>query len=458
MQKALDRNASGAAKVLAVLVRPCEFESTRLATLPSLPAGPRWIAHYRSQDDGYYEAAIDILDVLETWNQATSTWEDRAETQSPLIERLTRPGPKRILSIDGGGVRGAIACGYIRQIERKLREQHQNPRLRLCDYFDLIGGTSTGAIIAALLASGRSAAYVQTLYSMLARRVFSQKRNWIGRLKFSYNKHALESALTKEFQDSTLGDENQLKTGLCIITRRADSGSTWPLINHPGGRFFEDNRDIPLRAAVRASTAAPTYFKPELIDVGDEKPAAMIDGGVSTANSPALKLFQVATLRGFPFRWKTGEEDLLLTSLGTGRWRERHDLWDLIHCWLWDWGKHVPAMMMSDAALQNHLMLQYLSRSPTASQIDSEVGDLNDDLLTDKPLLHYLRYNVSLDTVRVPGDGSLLLEDLGLSDEFDPEELRHLDRGCNTPQLLEVGDAAAQIGVKQNHFPDGFKV
>lgn len=470
MQSALERHESGEAKVLPVRVRPCDFESTRLATLPAVPEGANWVSHFRPRNDGFYNVAIEILGVLESWDRTTGSWVESnglrtsaEESSIPhtrlLTDRLEKKCPKRILSIDGGGVRGAIACGYIRQIEETLRKQHQNPRLRLCDYFDLIGGTSTGAIIAAMLATGRSAAYVQTLYSMLAKNVFSQKRRIWGRLKFCYDKKALEAALLKEFQQTTLGDAS-LKTGLCIVTRRADTGSTWPLINHPNGKFYDDNKDILLRTAVRASTAAPTYFKPELINVGDKQDAAMIDGGVSTANSPALKLFQVATLQGFPFRWSTGEDKLLLVSLGTGRWRERHELRRIVDCWLWDWGKHIPAMIMSDAVLQNHLMLQYLSRSPTASQIDLEVGNLDDDLLCPEPLLHYLRYNLSLERSPPEGDNSLTLSKLGLTEEdgFHPEELRDLDRGTNTPKLIEVGNAAAREGVKADHFPAAFKV
>ena len=62
--------------------------------------------------------------------------------------------PKRILSLDGGGIRGVITLQFLEKIETILRKRHgDNPDFRLCHYFDLIGGTSTGAIIAAGLAS-----------------------------------------------------------------------------------------------------------------------------------------------------------------------------------------------------------------------------------------------------------------------------------------------------------------
>ena len=71
-----------------------------------------------------------------------------------LLERLTAEGPKRILALDGGGIRGVLTLGFLERIEQILRDRHNNPNLRLSDYFDLIGGTSTGSIIASALAIG----------------------------------------------------------------------------------------------------------------------------------------------------------------------------------------------------------------------------------------------------------------------------------------------------------------
>ena len=67
-----------------------------------------------------------------------------------LLQRLRAPGPKRILALDGGGIRGALTLGYLKRIEAILRTRHNRPDLRLCDYFDLVGGTSTGAIMCRL--------------------------------------------------------------------------------------------------------------------------------------------------------------------------------------------------------------------------------------------------------------------------------------------------------------------
>src|SRR5262245_48268211 len=81
--------------------------------------------------------------------------------QEHLDEELT---PKRILSLNGGGIRGILTLEYLAWIEDMLRERSHRPDLVLSDYFDLIGGTSTGSIIAAALACGSPVAKLQALY------------------------------------------------------------------------------------------------------------------------------------------------------------------------------------------------------------------------------------------------------------------------------------------------------
>ena len=239
-----------------------------------------------------------------------------------LLERLKSKGPKRILALDGGGIRGALSLGFLARIEELLRARYSRPDLRLCDYFDLIGGTSTGSIIAAGLAVGMTTGELKALYLDLGGKVFGTKKIKVWEARF--HSRPLEQELEGLFGDVRLGDD-AIKTGVCVVTKRADTGSTWPLINHPGGRFFDENRGILLRNAVRASAAAPVFFEPTTIDLGGGQVGAFIDGGVSMANNPALQLFLVATLKGFPFHWKTGEDKLLLVSVGTGLWDQRDD-------------------------------------------------------------------------------------------------------------------------------------
>jgi uncharacterized protein len=364
-----------------------------------------------------------------------------------LLDRFTSAGPKRILALDGGGIRGALTLGYLEQIEQLLRERHSRPDLKLCDYFDLIGGTSTGAIIASGLAIGMSASEIKQVYLQLGKRVFNRS-SFVRRLHMSFDAEELRAELKRVFEDRTLGDPS-IKTGLCIIAKRADTGSTWPLINHPQGKYFRPNQGMLLRRAIRASTAAPTYFEPEEIDVGFDQVGVFVDGGVSMANNPALQLFLIATLKGFPFHWPTGADQLLLASVGTGVWHATEQVDAITGSYLWDWARRVPSMIMDDASWQNQLLLQYLSRTPTPWEIDREIGDLSEDLLTPQPVLTYLRYNAWLDT-----NG---LQALGLADMVDKlASLREMSAGENCGDLATIGVAAAMRDVMPSHFPAAF--
>jgi uncharacterized protein len=363
-----------------------------------------------------------------------------------LLDRLDAPGPKRLLALDGGGIRGVVTLGFLVRIEQLLRERADNPSYVLSDYFDLIGGTSTGGIIAAALAQGVSAVEMQEKYLELGARVFGKRR--FMRVSSLFDAAPLEAELKGMFGTRTLSDKS-LRTGLCIVAKRADTESTWPLMNHPRSRFYDKNKDMPIWSVVRASAAAPGYFIPQQVDVGGGEAGMFIDGGVSMACNPALQLFMVATLKGFPFRWPLGEENLLMVSVGTGSWKQRTSPQAMAAYKLWDWASAVPRMLMNDSSQLNETVLQCLSSSPTARRIDSEVGTLADDLWSANPILTYLRYDVALEenTVR----------ELGVNMGKVPvAETRRLDRAEHRHLLRRIGDAAAARAVDASHFPAAF--
>lgn len=384
-----------------------------------------------------------------------------------LLARLEAGGPKRILSLDGGGIRGALTLGYLSKIESILRHQHNNdPAFRLCDYYDLIGGTSTGSIIAACLALGMTVDDIKQKYFELGGKIFGKSYKWYNvfqiddLLKARYDSRPLEQELEKVFGNITLGGE-ELKTGLCIVAKRADTNSVWPLINHPKGKFYDsalgNNKSILLWKAVRASAAAPTYFLPQTIDVGGNLPAAaFVDGGVSMANNPALQLLMVATLKGFPFHWKMGANQLLLTSVGTGMSKLEKLPGNITKNNLLKWAQEIPDMLMQDASWQNQMILQWLSKSPTRWQIDMEIGDMADDLISTSEhqdgLLHYLRYNMMLDEEH--------LNKLNLSEKIfskkQVNELVEMSNAASRFELFDIGAAAAKNEVSESHFPVHF--
>ena len=141
-----------------------------------------------------------------------------------LVEHLSPNPPKRILALDGGGVRGILTLGYLARIESVLRDRYGDPDLRLCDYFDLIGGTSTGAIIATGLAIGKIVAQLQELYRKLANDIFKAEWYRLGLLSPKFSIEALQTALEDTFHDYRLGGKEVL-TGLMIMCTRFDTGS-----------------------------------------------------------------------------------------------------------------------------------------------------------------------------------------------------------------------------------------
>ncbi len=365
-------------------------------------------------------------------------------------------GPKRILSLDGGGIRGALTLGYLKKIETILREKENDPNLLLCDYFDLIGGTSTGSIIAASLAIGKSVDEIVTLYMDLGGKIFGKKHDWWNPfetrkfLKASYDYTALENSLKDAFGDIKLGGD-EIKTGLCVVAKRADTNSVWPLINHPKGKYYDSdmgkNKNIFLWQAVRASSAAPTYFVPQMIDVGDGQRAAFVDGGVSMANNPALTLLMVATLGGFPFHWPMGEDNLSIVSVGTGYSIFLKKTGEIEDAWLGTWAASVPDMLMQDASWQNQIVLQWLSNSPTAHTIDGEIGDLKGDNIGGKQHFKYLRYNFPITRKS--------LNDLKLERSFEDKDVAgiiEMSNAGNREILYKIGAAAAATEIDKNHF------
>ncbi|WP_353711957.1 patatin-like phospholipase family protein [Arthrobacter sp. K5] len=362
--------------------------------------------------------------------------------------------PKRILSLDGGGLRGVLSLGILEKIEGLLRERHgAGNDFRLCHYFDLIAGTSTGAIIAAALAQGWSVGELTDKYFSLGRRVFERGLIRQILLRAKYDEQSLVAELKDVFgADTTLGGP-KLLTGLLIIIKRLDSGSPWPVSNNPHGRYFVaahdgrmGNGDYPLWQVVRASTAAPSYFEPETISITGGRnvspvTGSFIDGGVSPFNNPALQALMYAVLQGYRVGWETGSDKLLLVSVGTGAADPAVSKAKLT-------ASHALRALKSvlqDCAVQQETMLQWMSASPTARIIDRELGGLEGDLVNSAPLMSYLRYNVDLRPESVRRlDGTLAA--------MDTTALSAMDAPGNMEILHRLGRLAAAQDVRDTDF------
>ena len=198
-----------------------------------------------------------------------------------------------------------------------------------------------------------------------------------------------------------------------------------------------------LTLVVRASTAAPYYFKPyplhvTLHDAENSQPikGTFADGGVSTANNPALQALMVDTLNGFRLNWQMGEDKLLVASLGTGRPNPNRRPTSLT-------AKHAVNSLLSvmdDAAALVETTMQWMSEGETARTIDSEIEKLEGDIvgISSTPMLTYRRYDVEFST-----------------DWFK----EHLDCAMSekeVSQLEEIGTLAASRQLHDHSFPDVF--
>jgi uncharacterized protein len=365
-------------------------------------------------------------------------------------------GPKRILALDGGGIRGILTLEYLEVMESEFRRRFTNPDLLLCDYFDLIGGTSTGAIIAAGLACGMTVEQLKKLYTGIGTDVFQAEFWRLGLLAPKFKSGSLQKALDAQLGADTTLDSDRIRTGLMIMTKRLDTGSAWPLHNHPAGRYAGQDGKLQLTKVVRASTAAPTYFEPQDINIssreGNIVNGAFVDGGVSPFNDPSLQLLMLAALDGHGFHWPTGRDKLLLISVGTGVFKKTYTTKQITGMAAAEQGLRSLQSLMDDCGRVNQAMLQWLTNCLTPWAIDSAVGDMKLDSQSGPQFATYARFNVLLE----PGWLKTTVK-LDLAPEA-VAKIAAMDDPNNMRDLIDIGRLAAKEQLKPEHFPPCFDV
>ncbi len=377
-----------------------------------------------------------------------------------MPDSVSTDRPRRLLAIDGGGLAGLIPAEALIQIEQQLNQMTGADK-PLCDRFDLIAGTSTGAILAAGLALGHSAAELRDFYLKFGKEIFT-KEFILTRLWHSYPSGPLEKHLKEVFgEDTTLGS-NKLRTNVVIVTKNATLGSDWFFSNNRNNKFFKTNSTLPLWQVVRASTAAPTYFPPQTISVpdgtGKTNDYEFIDGGVSSYNNPALQVFLEATVPDYGFGWPMGADKLMLISLGTGFNSITIDPGKAAGYELLDWAKYMVKELMGEANLQQNVLMHIIGQRPP--QVGSATAELTNtgaapgvpkvdalDLMSrtlgPQKLVTYQRVTVGLTRAR--------LDQLGLHD-VDPGAVREMDAADQIPNMQRVGEAVAKEQVKMEAF------
>jgi hypothetical protein len=372
------------------------------------------------------------------------------------------PGPKRMLALDGGGVRGAITVAFLEEIEAALSEHLKKP-IHLGNWFDLIGGTSTGAIIAGALAMGFTIADVRRFYLELAPKIFKRPFWRIMGLQAKYDTRALRREIEEIVGTCTL-DSEDLITGFCLISKRIDTGSPWVLANNPRALYWETkagddgyigNRHYPLSNLVRASTAAPFYFDPETLPIVEgEEPGVFMDGGVTPHNNPSLCMFLMAVLNAHKLCWKPGPENLTIVSIGTGSHRDQVIPDELGMGRTARLAFRTLLAIMGDIKAFVLVQMQYLGECLTPWKIDTEIGTLAGEAPAGGKMFRFLRYDVQLELPWIEKHlGEEVEKEFGRKlTEIDVLRMRSLDDPTIIEDIYRLARIAAKEQVKPEHW------
>ena len=216
-----------------------------------------------------------------------------------------KAGNKVILCLDGGGIRGIMSL----QLLKKLEEIAGMP---CCELFDMVGGTSTGGIIAGLIALGKKAAEIEDLYIRLVKQVFT-KRGWAANRFLNppdYTKKNYRDILKEIIGENTTIQDACMKSRLDVMITSKDVAAgeeTYFTCFKDKNNYIGTYKDVLLRAVMEATMSAPTYFTPL---------ERFVDGGVTTYNNPALAAIMEAVKYGPKGKYDTSA--LTVFSFGTG--------------------------------------------------------------------------------------------------------------------------------------------
>jgi hypothetical protein len=392
---------------------------------------------------------------------------NRPELWGPLKSRYEDPQrPHRLLALDGGGIRGLISLGILERVETLLAETTGDKEsFRLSQWFDYIAGTSTGAIVAAGLARGMRVKELIQFYRDNGTAMF-ESTHLIKRLVSFYQADPLRKKLRDVFGADTTLEPQHLKCLLLVVTHNVTTDSPWPISSNPEAVYNDPSRKdcnlrIPLWQLVRASTAAPVYFPPEVLqwDPGDSSKAFIfVDGGVTPYNNPAFLLYRMATSARYRLGWKTGERNLLVVSVGTGAAATPTFKTNLN---LASNALGLPGHLMYAIQVDQDINCRTVGRCTYGAMIDRELLDLTcrvalDSAARDEWLNsahRSLDEDLGRDFLYARYNADLSREGLDALDCADirPEDVQQLDSVEHMDELLRVGRAAGRQ-VSLSHY------
>lgn len=261
----------------------------------------------------------------------------------------------RILSVDGGGIRGVFPAHLLYCMKHRLG-------INIEEHFDMIAGTSTGSIIAAAVACKIDPAKVLSMYREQGPKIFSRKKSWLSAkyqqaLENLYENEALITALEETFGDVRLGE---ISIPLLLPATDIGNGGVHVFKSAYQKDYTRDG-NVLLHQAILASCSAPTYFNPTKVDE-----YLLADGGL-WANNPSL-----AAVIDAQRRLNIELSDIRILSLGTGHAKTCYGgnpnrKWGLLNGWK---GKEFISFMMSLQAQTTHNYLQLMLQEDQILRLD----------------------------------------------------------------------------------------
>jgi hypothetical protein len=372
-----------------------------------------------------------------------------------LAQRYEKPAPRRrLLALDGGGIRGLITLEILARMEQLLAASTGlGKEFRLCAFFDYIGGTSTGAIIAAGLARGMTVDDLMTFYMDNGKAMFDSAALML-RWKTKFKSDILADQLKTVFGPKTNLLPRNLESLLLIVTRNITTDSPWPISSNPFARYNDLERDdcnlrIPLWQLIRASTAAPIYFPPETLawDPRDPKKTfTFVDGGMTPYNNPAFLLYRMATAPEYRLGWNSGENELMLVSVGTGAAPVMMTEGGWLGALKTNLQEATVPRMMYGISVDQDFACRTVGRCTYGAPLDREIGNMVPAAPLSQDLgrrFLYARYNADLSDAALSG--------LDLGDVAS--RIRAMDDTSQMKNLRTVGKNAAKE-VELSHFGD----
>jgi patatin-like phospholipase/acyl hydrolase len=265
----------------------------------------------------------------------------------------------RILSIDGGGIRGIIPGTILMQLEKILNKK-SNSKNKIGDYFDMIAGTSTGGILSCLyLMPGENGKarysaedalnlYLKNWHTIFDITLLERIATAGGIIREKYSDDPLEKLLKTYFEEVTLDQliKPSLITSYEMTDRKAVFFTSIDAQNDPMFNFK-------VRDVARATSAAPTYFPPAYIKSLNDQYFTLVDGGMF-ANNPALCAYAEARKIEFSKALSDPEKrdrptakDMVIISLGTGEVKKAYHKRDFEHAGEIKWLEPVIDILMS---------------------------------------------------------------------------------------------------------------